>query len=103
MSRDRLGEQLIEEGHELLEAIGSLTAAPWLPAGGDGVEATAACSDPQREAAGGDVVERHQLPGEGDRVAEVGRRDEGAEPDSRRHRGGRRQSGYRPEPGRVPE
>ena len=103
MGRDRLGEQLIEEGHELLEAISALAAAPGLAACGGGVEATPTRPDSEGEPATGDVVERHQFSGEGHWVAEVGRRDQGAEADPRGDGGGRRQRGHSPEPGRIPE
>jgi hypothetical protein len=71
VGRDRLGEQLVEEGHELLETIRALAAAPGLAPRGGGVEAAPTRSDPQGEPARGDVVERHQLSGEGHRVAKV--------------------------------
>jgi hypothetical protein len=43
----RLGEQLIEEGQELREAINSLAGTPGLAPGGGGVEAAPPRPDPE--------------------------------------------------------
>ncbi|CAM5550070.1 hypothetical protein SALBM217S_00744 [Streptomyces griseoloalbus] len=68
-----LGEQPVEQGHQLGEAVGTLGAGLTAPGQGGGVETGAARADAQGDAATGDVVEGDELLGQGHRVPEVRR------------------------------
>lgn len=105
--RDRAVGLEAQQAVELLDELGE----PLVPLpGGERrrsehgrVESGATRSDAQYHAAVGDVVERRDILGEGNRMPEVRRRHEGAKPDSRRHGRGRRESGDRGTPRLVGE
>ena len=83
--------------------VGPLARRPRLLAQRRGVEAGAARADAERDPAAGDVVERDQLLGEGHRVPEVRRGDQGAQAQPLGGGGRRGQRRHRAEPGAVAE
>ncbi len=99
--RGRIGQELIELGHELLETTGSLGHRPRRLAHGRGIPPRPAGTDADGDAAGRHVVEGHDLLGQRHGMAEVGRGDERPQSQRGRRGGHRRQQGHGPEPRTV--